>query len=300
MDLHRKYKVGVAVCALLLLYIICFEYGVSVFIRNLRYHTNGLLNMLIYRKMVLPNFDYECDIPKRWNPVFFYSHNYSTRPEYNIYSKSLMETYCSKHSYEFLDINHGNANISPYWLRVKDLLDMSNQYDDNAVFIYMDLDTCINPQMMDTSVDQMLAYMDYEHEWKWYIGKDTNIKRYINSGVMIIKNSDWTRNMLSEWWGKYNPDAWNNTNGKWACVGGNNKKCEWAGDNYEQGELENLYRGNINDAQTHIAITHPLVLSLDFYTEDKRVYIYHLMGSSNDDRLKIFRSIYEQYMELGN
>lgn len=212
-------------------------------------------------------------------PVFFYRYSYMTLPSYASYSIRMIKQYCSKHGYEFIDLNHGTINISPYWLRVKDLISLSRQYDENAVFVYMDLDTCINPMFMNTTFNEILNSLDDTSTWDIYVGKSMNPNRYINSGVMFVRNTTWSRQLLNSWWNTYNPSKWIKQTDKWYCID-QDKLCAWAGDNYEQGELEKLYMSNFMNAKDHIAIIH-----MDFiynaFKKSQNTFMYHLMGTDN-------------------
>ena len=252
-------------------------------------------NSIIYNRRLVRMIDNSLPVIKKRNVVFLYSHDYHEIPEYFIYSKKLLDEYCELHGYTIIVRNYKNENkVSPYWLRVKDLVDMSTQYDDNTVFIYMDLDTCINPKFMHVSVDTILHTLDNYNEWNMYIGKDPNLSLYINSGVMIIKNTQWSKNMLNLWWSKYNAANWKIENNKWICMIRSGSKCSWAGDNYEQGELETLYINNAMNARSNIAILHMNIISNHFRKCNKS-FIYHLMGSNDKDRLSFFKELTQDY-----
>ena len=205
-----------------------------------------------------------------------------------------MHEYCTRHNYEFIEINHMRpTKISPYWLRVKDLVDLSNSYDENTIFVYMDLDTCINPSFLDRPMSKIIHSLDSDNEWHMYIGKDSNPFKVINSGVMIIKNTRWSKDMIKLWLSKYKSDKWSISNGRWMCMD-NKKECSWAGDNYEQGELEKLYKKNVLNAKSNIAILHSNLLS-NWVKANKNSFIYHLMRWNDNDRAKFFKKLYFDY-----
>ena len=76
------------------------------------------------------------------NVVFLYSYDYDKVPAYKEHSYNLVKKYCDNYGYILEDINHNTDvnKISPYWIRVADLLLLSKKYDSNTVFIYLDID----------------------------------------------------------------------------------------------------------------------------------------------------------------
>lgn len=278
----------VALCALLILCMYLF------LTYDLAWYYMYYVNCVRFKKHLVTLEHNPNPLTKKWKVIFLYSHDFSQIPEYNRYSRALLMEYCNKHDCEFLERNHtGKDEISPYWIRVKDLIDLSESCDDNTLFIYLDLDTCINPLFMDKSIQEIIHSLDAKQEWNMYIGKDTTNTKYINTGVMMIKNTEWSRQMLRYWWSKYDRNAWNVRNGKWTCQA-KGKKCAWARDNYEQGELENIYESDVLNAKANIAILHMDIVSNNFRTS-KNSFIYHRMAKSNEDRTKFFKRLYENY-----
>lgn len=278
------------------LFILCV---VVVILYNYEY-ANFLINSFRFKNVmidiehpIIPN-----ETSRPWDIVFLYSHDYSSIPEYNKYARSLLIEYCTRHRYRFVELNHaGNTEVSPYWLRVKDLIDMSNSHSEDTVLIYMDLDTCINPHYMDTRVEDIIHNIDSrQQEWQMYIGKDANHTKYINTGVLIIKNTEWSKRALDHWWSAYRPSVWSIQGGTWKCKEGD-AVCSWAKDNYEQGEMEKMYRTNTLNAKSNIAILHMDVVS-NYMSKKNKTFIYHWMGRSDNDRERFFKSLCEDYEKL--
>mgnify|MGYP001575623719 FL=1 len=114
-----------------------------------------------------------------------------------------------------------------------------------------------------------------------YIGN--NLGSSTNTGIIIIRNTNWSKIFLKYWFSKYNPKYWTLEDDKWSCKI-NNKECVWARDGYEQGEFNKIYEKNEIDAQNHIKILHYSILS----NNDKNIdaFIYHFYGWNEEDKLK--------------
>ena len=213
--------------------------------------------------------------------IFFISFDYKEIPFYYNKMKDIFIKYCNLHGYKFLIFDHsGDKNkISPYWNRVSDLVNLSNQYKENpnTIFIYIDVDTCINPKYSNITIDNFLNSIDYiENKTSdIYIGNDLN--NSVNAGVIIIRNTDWSKQFLNLWWSKYDPENWNLKNGKWICKQ-DGKKCNWARDGYEQGEFNIIYRNNEINSQDHIKILHHSLISNNNPHLDS--FIYHFYGTT--------------------
>ena len=235
--------------------------------------------------------------------VFLFIIDFETLPEYYQYSHDIISAYCKLHNYELLIKNHHNDThkINHYWWRVHDLIKLCDQYDPDTIFIHIDIDACVNPKYFDISIDELLTRIDCiagkQHDL--FVSMDMPEvkffrKRYADimcAGVFIIRNTQWSKNILQYWWSKYNPNNWTLTNGKWVCME-NNKICEYARDNYDQGELNNLYNNNILDAKKHILQLDYSVLS-DRGDFGNANFIYHLMALSDEERKHGLKAIYD-------
>ncbi len=237
------------------------------------------------------------------NVIFLYSYDYKSIPEYAKYSILQTQKYCKLHNYQLIEMNHyGKNNISPYWLRINDLIQLTNNYSNDTIFVYLDLDTIINPKYLYIKINKLLYSIDqcYNNKYDLYIGKDVATYKYINTGVMFIKNTEYSRFLLNKWFNFYNPLYWKYQNNKWKCERKsiNNTltlNCKYAGFDYEQGALEYIYNKNLYNSKLHIKI-------LPFnYCSNKYIYndsfIYHFMGgfteiSLDKNRLKKMQYIY--------
>jgi len=248
-----------------------------------------LCNQLFYRNLININPAKITKITTNHNVVFLMCHDLDSLPDYAIKSKYIFKKYCKQHSYEFVNLKYPKHIMSPYWIRVDALIKLLQQYPKDTIFVYVDLDTCINPHWFDKSLDDMLSSLDTDNTYDIYVGKEPMPTRILNSGVIILRNTDWTQDLLQEWRSRYDPNCWFRRNGKWVCEQ-NGRKCAWAGDQYEQGALNNIYRENWNNTQSHMAILHSDVISNNF-RRCSRSYIYHLMTQKDHWRSNFFKEM---------
>ena len=139
----------------------------------------------------------------KYKIVIFRSINCETIPDYFKYHNDILEKYCKMHGYILEIFNHNEDNINPYWTRVRDLINLSKKYDENAIFIYMDIDTIINPKHLDKDINKLLYAYDIKtnNVWDMYIGID--LDHIVNTGIIIIKNTEWCKALLDKWYKQY-------------------------------------------------------------------------------------------------
>lgn len=219
--------------------------------------------------------------------ILFFSMDYKELPKYyDIVLKNITD-YCKLHNYTLLIYDHYNNEnkISPYWNRVGDFIKLSSQHENNTIFMYLDLDVCINPKYNYLSINDMINAVDTieNHTSDIYIGN--NLGSTANAGVIIIRNTNWSKVFLNLWWNKYNSKNWNFDieNNKWICKV-NDKECTWGRDEYEQGEFIKMYKKNELNSQDHIKILHYSLISSNEKKRDN--FIYHFYGWNENDKLK--------------
>lgn len=257
-----------------------------------RYTTDEMYSI---RDMKFQKFNREVAIDSKVNTgkvLVFNSFSYKNDiPEYAKYTTQITKKYADKFGYDFIQFNHKDNELPPYWLRVKDLYDLLNQrkYD---VIMYLDLDATFYD--FDVHIEEVIA-----SNYDFYIGKDPmafkmgipGFSTIINTGCFIVKNTEWSRNFVKTWLFNCLDDNlnlsaackrnWKLEKNKWKC-----ESCEWAGLNYEQGFLGLLYAGNIHDAQEHVCVFEEDVLS-NMYPQVKS-YVLHMMGGKDDERTRVF------------
>lgn len=218
------------------------------------------------------------------NIVFFLSFDYNKMPSYYNQVLKVLTSYCKYHNNKLVIFDHNkddqNKKISPYWIRVADFIKLSNLYNKDTTIVYLDIDTCINPKYFDLNISNITDSIDkIENKLSdIYIGADPSGKNQSNAGIIILKNTDWSKQFLKLWWSKYKPDNWKLINGKWICKQSTDKFCEWARENYEQGEFNIIYNNNELDAQNHIKILHHSLISNSNILLDG--FIYHFYANN--------------------
>lgn len=234
--------------------------------------------------------------------IFFSSYNQSYKnKDFVKLNAHLIELYCLKNNYEYKQFVHSDDFISPYWLRVYDLIKLSNSYPEGTIFVYMDADAIIKPENFNYRINDVLKTLDFKtnNHWDMYISSDpyfsfSDYENTLNAGVIIARNSPWTKNFLLRWYSRYNSHNWSydKFRNSWTCQK-NNNICSWAKEEYEQGELNSLYLSNQFGEKNRILKLHWSFLSC--YSMEVDSYFLHLMVSSNEYRYQVFKDYLEKY-----
>jgi hypothetical protein len=230
------------------------------------------------------------------NAVFFLSFDYTVMPPYYNQMLEVLTKYCKFYNNKLYIFDHSNDEnkISPYWNRVADFIKLSKLYDNKTIIVYLDIDTIINSKYFKIPIIDVINKID-EIENKIsdiYIGNDPSPTEFGNVGIIIIRNTEWSKKFLNLWWSKYNPNSWILNNKKWICKIDNNE-CPWAGIGYEQGEFNIIYRNNEINAREHINIIHYSLFSNPNILRDG--FIYHFYGRNNFYKNKAINYIYKGY-----
>jgi hypothetical protein len=208
--------------------------------------------------------------------------SYKVVPEFAELSKLINKKYCEKYGYDYVYIDHPIDYLPPYWLRVDDLHNYlnDNKYD---LVVYLDLDAIFYD--FSVSIEQLLSYIDPTNKYDIFIGKDLNVT-IVNSGVFMFRNTEVGKQIASEWLDmclntkKELVDrcaTWIYDNNKWSCPG-----CKWAGKNYEQGALEDLWK---KYRKYFAVLKYEFISNMDINVNS---FVLHLMASDDDYRTKIF------------
>lgn len=235
-------------------------------------------------------------------PVYVYmSLDYPQLPEYGTYSIEMIRAYCRLHGYHFQVFDHSSESaMSPYWIRVKDLLALLQATPSNALIMYLDLDAAVHPDRFGTRLETLVGKLDSatKREWDMYAAVDPGVANFeMNTGIIIAKNTEWTRAFVGTWLANYPRGFWKRgVDGRWTCSTGSTtsfiNKCLWAGDEYEQGMFNRLYQRDILDARKHIL---PVDTSV-FGNKDPATpsFIVHLMGLTDDARARHFKAYFNR------
>lgn len=236
----------------------------------------------------------------KYKIVIFRSINYDIMPDYFIYHNEILEKYCTMHGYTLEIFNHKEVDMNPYWMRVQDLIKLSKKYDENTIFIYMDIDTIINPKHLDKEINKLLYAYDTKTNniWDIYLGID--LDHIVNTGIIIVKNTEWSKSLLNKWYSQYKPHNWSFDleSRKWS-YNHNGRISDFATHGYEQGELNKLMMDDIIDYKNNMAILHYSWLSNRDIDSMHEIFIYHFY--SNDDnefKNKNIKKIYKSQLKL--
>jgi hypothetical protein len=214
------------------------------------------------------------------NIIFFLSFDYETLPSYYYKMLKILNDYCNYHNNKLYIFDHYNDTnkISPYWNKVADFIKLSNSYKEspNTIIVYLDIDTCINPKYFNLSISNIIDTVNkIENKiGDIYIGNDPSPSEAGNAGVIIIRNTDWSKQFLNLWWSKYNHNNWKIINNKWVCRN-QDKLCNWAGNDYEQGEFNNIYKNNDINSKDHIIVLNYSIISNNNFLTDAFIYHFH-------------------------
>ena len=222
--------------------------------------------------------------------LVYQSTDYNQLPKWAVDAQNCIKAYCKKYNYTYKHFDHSKEKhlYPPYWLRVIDLQYMlsSPNYDYDYI-MYMDSDAVFYDK--NTSIENMLEFVDPNKKYSVYIGEDVNDSKLFicNSGVYIMKVNEISRNIVNEWLSIYTNNSekkWIYKNNKWVC-----NTCRWADHNYEQGAF-NIYI--YPKWKPHIALLSTYFLSNKYILT--KSYVYHAMGAHNKLRTIIFKQVYNK------
>ena len=229
------------------------------------------------------------------NVVVFMSLRYQTLPAYANANIRLVRRYCDRHGYDFVVFDHAakqeTRDVSPYWLRVYDLRRLCSSYPENSILVYLDADATFNPRYHDVPVQNVIRYIDESigRTSDLYVGSDPPSiwqmpaanEEVANAGVMVWRNTPWTRAFIARWWEAYDPNRWKITSdSRWVCTRSNGQTCRWAREHYEQGAL--------NDLIGHLPSGNVRICHWKVFASDEDGFIVHLMGYPDEKRMEWF------------
>jgi hypothetical protein len=238
-----------------------------------------------------------CNNEKKTNNVIVYmSLDYQIIPKYGELSIKLAQEYCELHKYKFKVFDHSKTDnrISPYWIRINDMKNILESEPENTIVVYLDLDAVVNPKFFNIGITDFIDTLDIKTKktWNIYAATDPALYNYeMNTGILIMRNTPWTRKFVSLWFDNYPKDFWKKQNDKWNC-----KDCVWAGDEYEQGMLNRLYTRNVLDSKEYIL---PIDYSILGNTEiNETSFMLHFMGKSDTNREELFTKLIKETKTL--
>lgn len=283
---YKRYQVIVSLLILVLLLLFVYIYYIHNVLKEEtekeKKETTAIISIIMHFNKLISFHTYLNHMgkePQKTNIVIFMSFSYTTIPYYAPYTIEMTRRYCEKHGYQFIVKDHkGQNTVSPFWIRVYDLIEMMQLYTKDTTFVYFDLDAFINPKYHSIRIEDLLYTIDiyHKHRYSVYIGKDPSPDYLVNTGVFFVRNNETAKKIVSKWVQRYDPSMWEkNESGKWICKVDNDKECDFALDGYEQQELSNLY---IEDEFTklHTRILHGDICANMYLKVDS--FIYHFMN----------------------
>lgn len=163
-------------------------------------------------------------------------------------------------------------DISPYWLRVRNLQKLMYTNPENTIIAYFDADAI--PVHENISIGSFIESLNSQ-EFDIFISEDPYVRYTFNTGVFIVKNTKRAREFVDKWMGMYKKSNWSKNDDKWTC-----NMCLYSGFNYEQGSFNKLYMG-IND-KTLVKTLHSEVL--DGAYKSNNTFSIHLMNKTDEYR----------------
>lgn len=238
---------------------------------NKKYNSNPNIN-----KDITPEFVLNKNTNKKIAIVYFYTENILNFAQHSIHN---IKHYCSIHNYAFIVYNKPlNNDVKLCWNKIAVILNHLNQY---KYIIWIDADAIIVQHNI-TFEEIIKKYQDID----LLLCSDIFFKKEcINSGVMIIKNTEWSYQLFKKVW--------------------NNNKFE-KGHNDQRVLLYEITKELYPESEPTLIFNqfcmlgkiHPKVMIFKenyFNTNILRYrsgdFILHLMGTNNFDRVFIMRQI---------
>jgi len=122
--------------------------------------------------------------------------------DYAQYTCKNVENYCKCHQYDFITRNNSlDKSRHPAWSKIKLLQKNIQKYD---WLMWIDADAIITNYNI--KIEDLI-----DEDYEMIISKEDGDKKYfntINSGVFLVKNTNWIINFLAFWYDTQNPNCW--------------------------------------------------------------------------------------------
>lgn len=205
---------------------------------------------------------------------------YTENIKYGKLSEELNKKYCEKYQYDYFvekdteELNKifRDENIAPQWYKVKllkDLLDKSDEYD---WILFLDADAIFSNE--NVKIEDFI-----DEQYNLILADDMAFHSIVNTGVILVKNSEWSKKFLNDWWNSKDSingkDALEilNWNGGGHALDNNSvfKSALW----HEQTCISILYKTN-EDVAKNIKVVNKEDLNSPIYRPDG--FIFHAFG----------------------
>ncbi len=164
--------------------------------------------------------------------------------KYSQYSEEINSDYCSKNGYDYFCYKDHEEiwklvvkeNLAIQWQKVLLLKNMMETRPDYDWYMFLDMDA-----IFINSVERIEKYCD--DNYNLIFGTDPAAHSVANTGVILVKNTDWSKKFLSDWW-----DSRNNTTGQEA-----QDLMEWGGGMHHP-ELKTVFASSLWHEQTCLSV----------------------------------------------
>lgn len=258
---------------------------ILIFRNNINYINNETIETFKYTinqdiKPEIYNDGYENAIVTLYTPNI---------QDYSQYSIKNMKKYCLEHGITLYIFNKRLSNEIEHgcWNKIPAVLYLMN-HTKHKYIIWMDIDAVFN--RLDISFDKFIE--NYKNK-DMIVCRDIKDRKYkFNSGIMIIKNTDWSKKIFEDTWNKDTKHGYN-SDGDQVIL----KNII-----LEDGRKDNNYDGNSGNKHTALLPerefnSYPIfkkdIDNLKFKgsktTDDD--FIVHFMAHSSQDRIKYISEI---------
>lgn len=206
--------------------------------------------------------------------VYFYTQNIY---DYCQHSIKNITAYCNKYNYAFIIYNTPlNDEVSMCWNKIAVIIKNLSSYN---YLVWIDADALINN--MNISIESII---NTDPNKDLYICEDIIIdKECVNSGVMIIKNTEWSMSLFNKIWNSSFPHGHNDQNVIF---------YEITKEIYPQNDITLKYskfcKRNIHPK---VGIFSENLFNTHIYSYKQNDFILHLMGYNSKSRTSIMRQI---------
>lgn len=214
--------------------------------------------------------------------------------QYKPYSKELNSDYCKKNGYEYFIEEDSNKitdfcrleRVAIQWYKVPFILDLLNSRPDIDYILFLDLDAIISNK--DFKVEDII-----NSDHNLFLANDLGHHSLYNTGVILVKNSEWSKTFFQQWW-----DARNNTSGEEV-----NRVLNWTGGLHKPQDTE-IFKVSLWHEQTvlsYLAKTNTELLN-NIKVLPAKLYNNHVFGEGenifhafgyNFDRYRGIKDIHE-------
>ncbi len=186
--------------------------------------------------------------------------------------------YAAKHGYEVQVIASDAVDLegrAPYWGKLKAL--QACMQDEDQYVVYLDADAFV---MQQHQTLHHLLFSDIDLHVGDH-GNEQGMWANVNTGVIILRDTKWSRRFLQQWWeaGAETAFAHNAY--------------------YEQTVLQHILQGGLHQTREHVAVypAHVFNTALDLDLQDSsQHFVMHMMSATAEGRATQCSSVLEQIL----